>query len=73
MDRALSKKIRIQLGEWSEEMELWNIAPEDYRQHAVEFMKWRSQHEADTLWNNILEVEEIREEQHGKFRLQEAD
>lgn len=66
-------RVKIQAGHWSEELELWNIAPQDQKRHAIEFMKLRSQHEADTLWNNILEVEEIREEQHGKFRLQEAD
>lgn len=69
MDRAISKKIRIQLGEWSDELELWNIEPAEYRQHAIEFMKLRSQHEADTLWEELLEVEEIREEAHEFSRL----
>ena len=69
MERAISKKIRIQLGEWSDELELWNIEPAEYRQHAIEFMKLRSQHEADTLWEELLEVEEIREEAHEFSRL----
>lgn len=69
MERAISKKIRIQLGEWSDELELWNIEPAEYRQHAIEFMKLRSQHEGDTLWEELLEVEEIREEAHEFSRL----
>lgn len=66
-------KVKIQAGAWSEELELYNIAPEHYKRHAVEFMKLRSQHDADTIWDKLLEVEEIREEQNGKLRLQEAD
>lgn len=69
MGRTISKKIKIQLGEWSDELELWNIDPAEYRQHAIEFMKLRSQQEADTLWEELLEVEEIREDEHEFSRL----
>ena len=70
MRNATKVKIQLRAGKWEEELEFYNINPEDYRRHAIEFMRLRSANEADTIWEDILEVEyQGRNKSHEFSRL----